>query len=1066
MNKFAIKFSSAPALLTAVALVFFFLPSGLAYAGLTATITPINAYVDTSATALAPFTFSGSGASSGQTLSYTITISSTQPSSGSGVCTIQQSGLSNGNQFQLNIPDGGGAVIGSNICNGGGQVTLNFQYSPYTISLEVANGTSYVDTSTNFTINPTLTFNSFSINKNSVYASNSLSFSVSWLNATGLASGSPPYTVAITDGSSSSSCSSDTTQVVSETISASDTNPVSSASLTANSPSTPGTYYYCASVTDSSYNSIETVASPQPIAVQVASPPSFSTPNYTGDADLGQQLTIGFKVNNGIGPFQVNVKYYPNGTVVGNTATVASPGGSGSLTFNTPATPNAIYTYFITGTDLGANPNYLFQSGNILIPVYPTLSAPSVTLSTYNAIEQGQTLTAALSWTGGAGPYKISVNIYNSVNGSFVQSFQQNSYIADDVNINTTSLNPGSYYLKAVVTDSSAAGPETNYSVPVAFTVIPALQATETFSPNTVTILSSPAISIEVYNGISPYSASISLVSKSNNTVIYSNTVSLTSSSNNFTYSPGKLPSGNYYANVSVTDSASPPISASLSKILTVNKLSPLLVLNAPSNFNYNGRNSTISASVSPLGITGNLIMSVNGGAGTSVGVFTTTSNTISFNAPAAAGSYSFSLDTDANAIYSAGAAAASYVISKATPTMNLFLTKTNFLYEGNTVSVPFSISITGISNNLSGFMELDGNSIGVAYQPNAIGQIINGSASVQTFGSYQLEFLTNGNDNYTSAEAVGNFIISELNASSYISVPHSFAYNGSNATITASIMPKGATGSLYMAMDGGMYKNVGSVTSASNTITFIAPAAAGNYSFKFNSTPSAQYFGVLSIGNYSIYKAPPPLSFVSACSSYPSVGPLCNTTADVSTPGNQLSASLYVNGVLDSTTYNTITYAGSNVIGLYIITFNTTGNANYSSGSISRSYDVFRIGSSGGTSSSIPTIPTTSVTTTVSTTIPTTSIATTTIPQGTVSVNQSSSSYNAGFSISNSNPFSVNFKNENAFVRIETKSNKTIKVNFTISNYTGPLPYFAYHKLFKAIDLVFRSNATIVANI
>lgn len=936
-------------------------------AAFTASISPQSAGVDYNPNGVAAFTLSTAGSSTNK-IEYSYTINGT-PYSRTGKCTDYITPFYTvGQQYALKIPDGGsiGPGTSADICNSG-VIYLTSFYSPYTIvfSATADNTSLLTETATAFlNIYPTLTFKSLSVL--AVSYSDVLRFNVSWVNASGYNSGVPPFKVAITYGTSSSSCSSDNTVIAS----ANDITGLSTDTyaLTANAPSPSGTYYYCASVTDSNYPNGITVSSISPVVANTVTAPTLSIISVPTKVDQGQQINVEFEVYNGIGPFSIAA--YSNSIEVSSNVIVNTPNTNGSVSFGIADSPGN-YIYTLAGVDKETNDGsngitYDFSTNSPSIKVNPVLSAPTILLSS-KSIEQGLPLNAELSWGEGTEPYTANVYVYNSTSNALVTGLtglSVNSISSNTANISIQSndIAPGTYYLKATVADSSGSGPEINSSISGNFVITPGPKIAETFIPKSTIYPNSTTVKIEAVNGTSPYTAVISIVNLSK-VVEESNSIIITAKNSTVNYSTGTLYPGTYFANVILTDSAKVTVQESEKFIVS---LHPSLTLEAPPNFIYNDSNATVTASVYPLGLTGNLIMSVNGGTGVDVAVLTASSNTITYNAPSAAGSYSFTLDTDANAIY--------------------------------------------------------------------------------------------GAENTTA-----NYIISQYTTKPIISVPHNLEYNVSNATITASISPSNAIGNLYMSVDGGNYIKVDSTTPSSNAISFNAPATAGNYSFEFYNTANVLYAEGFSIGNYSIYKAIPSMSFLKSCSSYTVDGLSCNTTASIATYNSQVTARLYVNGTLVGSTSNTITYTGSNEINTYYIVFNTTGNENYSAYSISYAYDIHN--HSSGSSSSTST--TTTVTTTaLYSTIPSTSTVTTTIPQKTLNISPSDNSYSGSFGVSGKTPYNINFKNEDVFVKFASNFNRTVKANFTISNYTKALPYFPGHTLYKAINLNFSSNTTITANI
>lgn len=684
---------------------------GVSGAAFTASISPQSVGVDYNSSAVAAFTLSTSG-SSVNNIEYSFTINGT-PYDRTGECTAYiHPFYPVGHQYVTDIPDGGtlGPDNSASPCNSS-PVTLTpltytqFNYNPYTIVFSATNDSTspVTETATAFLdIYPTLAFKSLSTL--SIPYSDVLRFNVSWVNATGYNSGVPPFDVSVTYGTSSSSCSSDNIPVAS----ANDLTGLSidTYALTANAPSASGTYYYCASVTDSNYPNGITVSSINPVVANIVTAPTLSIISSSAKVDQGQQINIGFGVYNGIGPFSIAA--YSNSIKVSNNATVNTPNTTDSVSFGAPNSPGN-YIYILKGVDKETNGGnngvtYDFSSNSLLITVNPTLSTPIISLSSKN-IEQGQPLSASLSWTGGTEPYTANVYVYNATSNALVTGLTGlgiSGISSDTANIpiQSNELMPGTYYLKAAVTDSGGTGPETNSSISGNFIIAVGPKITETLSSNSLTYPNYPTINLQVANGISPYSVTINIVNQATRSVVESNSISLTAANNIASYPTNVLATGSYFANVILTDSASPAVTVYSSNAFLISK-TPILELDVPSSFTYNGANATVTASVYPLGLTGNLIMAVNGGTGVDVAALTSTSNTLTYNAPASAGSYSFTLATDANSVYNSGTTTANYIISQYNPQPSISVLPSNsFAYDGSNAIINYSLT-TYYSNTI-----------------------------------------------------------------------------------------------------------------------------------------------------------------------------------------------------------------------------------------------------------------------------------------------------------------------------------------------------------------------------
>ncbi len=657
-----------------------------ATAAVSITVTPSNhtIYVDQNSIASLPYNVIMSGAAS-YALSVTATANNNTGTSNYCDATYTTSSSSYDDLITMSSIAGGSYTCPNN----GGTIKFGFDGSPYSISITAQNlsgGGSSATFNSVFYINPQLSYGPLILNPSIVYTGGQDTAE------TMLGGGTVPFTVTATYGSSAS-CSSDTnffgsaSGVTSNTASASNT-----------VPTTPGTYYFCSSVQDSSYDSAQTISSAFPTALTVVSPPSISlSSSIPSSADAGQQIGAGFAVHNGIGPFYVSA-YVPSNSTNASTANeVSLPNTSGSLTFKAPITAGT-YTYKLKGADRqtnngGSGTIYSFYSNNVVIQVSNALANPFMTLSS-NAVEQGQPLSGTFSWTGGTAPYDVSLYLYNKTSNAVVSNLAFNSIPGNSilVNIFRFEANPGIYYVKAVVTDSSGAGAEQNSTV-ANLNVTPGPQVFQTFSSNSLTYPSSPSITVNAISGTAPYSFTLNVYS-SNGATVYTNSGSLSNSLSALTYNLITLFPGTYTSNVVLTDSANPAVTVNSIESFVINGKQPTLSLHVPSSFNYSATNATITASVFPTGLTGNLLLSTDDSPYVPVSTINGLSNTIVYNAPATAGSYSIELSTDANNIYAAATDTANYVINKLQlhPTISI-LPSNNILYNTTNVTINYSIA-------------------------------------------------------------------------------------------------------------------------------------------------------------------------------------------------------------------------------------------------------------------------------------------------------------------------------------------------------------------------------------
>ncbi|MGC9089952.1 MAG: hypothetical protein ACP5IV_07420 [Caldisericia bacterium] len=116
---------------------------------------------------------------------------------------------------------------------------------------------------------------------------------------------------------------------------------------------------------------------------------------------------------------------------------------------------------------------------------------------------------------------------------------------------------------------------------------------------------------------------------------------------------------------------------------------------------------------------------------------------------------------------------------------------------------------------------------------------------------------------------------------------------------------------------------------------------SAGNYTLEFKVNGNAYYLSNTITKNVYISKISPIIN-LTVCSNYTYNGMPCNLTASISTYKNQLAGNLYINGKIVRTTTTNLTYPIASA-GNYIITFNTTGNQNYISNTITKMFSIYK---------------------------------------------------------------------------------------------------------------------------
>ncbi|RLF66849.1 MAG: hypothetical protein DRN30_01385 [Thermoplasmata archaeon] len=208
-----------------------------------------------------------------------------------------------------------------------------------------------------------------------------------------------------------------------------------------------------------------------------------------------------------------------------------------------------------------------------------------------------------------------------------------------------------------------------------------------------------------------------------------------------YLYGLNKLAAGTYNYTLNVTETQN-YTSTSISKILTINKATPVLAKQIPSNKTYDGVSSTANFSVSTLYNQVPCKLYLNGAE---IG----TTNTEISDSRAAAGIYSYVFNCSETQNYTYAEVSGVYEIYKATPTLTISLPD-NKTYDGQAEIANFTIQT--VNNQLQATLELNNNTIGTTTTTI--------SDSRASAGVYCYNFYTNGNQNYTANSIQGCYEI------------------------------------------------------------------------------------------------------------------------------------------------------------------------------------------------------------------------------------------------------------------------------------------------------------------
>ena len=343
---------------------------------------------------------------------------------------------------------------------------------------------------------------------------------------------------------------------------------------------------------------------------------------------------------------------------------------------------------------------------------------------------------------------------------------------------------------------------------------------------------------------------------------------------------------------------------------LTVNKISPVLNFTSfPSNRPYDGDNASVSVKIISHNnqISGKLYLNT--------ALVDTTDNNTTYINPAKAGTYDYVFNTTGNDNYT------SLSINK-TLTISQNSSYTFSITGCSSHQYPYSCSavatISTYNNQLKGNYSLNNVSIGLTN--TTLSKSIN-----NTLGTYDFKFVTAGNDNYTNKSTTMDFSITQNDT--YMDTlkisPLNFTYNGTSHDVTAS------------------------VSSSNNQLpneTSKLYAAAGKYEINFT-FGNANYTTEDKTVYLNISKAAPVLSLPNFPSDQGYDGKNITISADISSYDNQLNGSLYINSTKEIITAINSTYIiheNDNKTTTYNVVFNTTGDDNYTSVSIKKSFIVF----------------------------------------------------------------------------------------------------------------------------
>ena len=369
------------------------------------------------------------------------------------------------------------------------------------------------------------------------------------------------------------------------------------------------------------------------------------------------------------------------------------------------------------------------------------------------------------------------------------------------------------------------------------------------------------------------------------------------------------------------------------------------LAIRAPASFEYNGTNATVDAYVYPSGLPGTLYISKDGSPYSLVAATSSSSNSISYRAPASAGTYSIKFISAPNATYPENVTFANYTIYKATPYLNFTSECGSYMYDGYGCTTVAAIG--SYANQVSAEMYLNGTL--VASSSNSISYRSPGAVN-----TYEFELNTPGNANYTARSISYTYYITPYvppaSSGGDSGVPQTHSSATSNQSLSTSNAIMRETIVLYPSLDELINYSKGDVllritplssNSSSHLVTIsllnatLLPQAPDGYRAIYalnlsvsNPDTAAEYISILyncsyntsrlypymimngswiAISNYSIEPAQCRISF--GVPSDPVIGLLyaptpANETRITSLPSNTTTTStIYATGAANTTT-------------------------------------------------------------------------------------------------------------------------------------------------------------------
>jgi YVTN family beta-propeller protein len=629
-----------------------------------------------------------------------------------------------------------------------------------------------------------------------------------------------------------------------------------------------------------------------------------------------------------------------------------------SITINTSATTNTSYIYNNRAPSITASLKSNSLSGNILNLLAFDFNSGTGNVITYN---NGNSLKVQMPSnssfaTAGNYIYTISSNMHNDILNSANTIIVYNAIVPKSIDISILKARPPLSLTAPKNITYNGSSVLAYYGTVTKLNQIPAsLYANNALVSNTITGIHNSTISgFADVSGVafSPsgsYAYALNYISNGYISVVNTSTKSIIAAIHGFFFPIGVAfsPSGSYaYVTNYYNDTVGIVNTSTRSIISNIHGFNhPFAVAISPSG-SYAYVTNEYSNTISVVNTSTNSIVSTISGLSYPVGVAFSPSGSYAYVTGDTSNGNIIIVNTSTNSIVSTiPGFNTSFGIAFSPNGAYAYVTN----YDNNDISV-VDTSNNSIISNIPGFDV----PFGIAFSPNGayayvaednfygLTNVLNTGFDSHKFsaaGTYLLTANTIGNENYTANTVSASFMIAKATPTLKLTVCSNYTYNGSEGCLIT-----GLINSLGNQLKGYLYINgnvVANSSSSSNTIAFTAYEGAGNYSVVFNTTGNENYTASSIKKKFSIAKASPKITFPIFPQNFVYNGSTATVKAEISTYGNQLQASAFINNAIVSSFYTSNVFAVGPAAGNYIITANTVGNGNYIAASVSNTLTI-----------------------------------------------------------------------------------------------------------------------------